>query len=380
MNALVTIEEAKKLIAQGRPLLFAGDEQLLAQLPKGRWIGGTIPYFMAAQGGVKTAAQVFVTQLPPFIAEAEARLYEVDQMATIPEHAPANGASFIIVPGLSTAHTEFAQKCATWKGVFDHPLLGWISGVDLADLGKVAPRVFDGQTGQSSSNAAVVMHVKVPEGYTPRLDILNLFAQGQGDVLTFTTEGFAVTDVLVNGEQRNFAEYLAQKAIDTRLPLVADYNGAMVNISFQAVDAVKKTVALYAPVFEGVSYRIAEPLSEDYTAAFQKELASRSVAPVFACNCILNYLYGGLEGKKTGAITGPITFGEIAYMLLNPDHGVPGLRARTALKRRSARRVGEVEAGERLARLHVDRDQLVVEREVEHAVRRREPRAKVPGE
>jgi len=37
----------------------------------------------------------------------------------------------------------------------------------------------------------------------------------------------------------------------------------------------------------------------------------------FACNCILNYLYGKLEGKKTGDITGPITFGEIAHQLLN---------------------------------------------------------------
>jgi hypothetical protein len=31
----------------------------------------------------------------------------------------------------------------------------------------------------------------------------------------------------------------------------------------------------------------------------------------------LNYLYANLEGKKTGHIVGPMTFGEIAYMLLN---------------------------------------------------------------
>lgn len=40
-------------------------------------------------------------------------------------------------------------------------------------------------------------------------------------------------------------------------------------------------------------------------------------APVFACNCILNFLYSELEGKSTGAITGPITFGEIADQLMN---------------------------------------------------------------
>ena len=39
--------------------------------------------------------------------------------------------------------------------------------------------------------------------------------------------------------------------------------------------------------------------------------------PVFSCNCILNYLYGELEGKKTPPYTGPVTFGEVAYQLLN---------------------------------------------------------------
>jgi hypothetical protein len=38
---------------------------------------------------------------------------------------------------------------------------------------------------------------------------------------------------------------------------------------------------------------------------------------VFSCNCILNYLYAELEGKRTGAITGPITYGEIANLLLS---------------------------------------------------------------
>jgi hypothetical protein len=40
-------------------------------------------------------------------------------------------------------------------------------------------------------------------------------------------------------------------------------------------------------------------------------------AIAFSCNCILNYLYAELEGKQTGNFTGPITFGEVAYQLLN---------------------------------------------------------------
>ncbi len=32
---------------------------------------------------------------------------------------------------------------------------------------------------------------------------------------------------------------------------------------------------------------------------------------------MLNYLYGELEGRRTGAVVGPMTYGEIGYQLLN---------------------------------------------------------------
>lgn len=317
MNTLMTVAEASALIAEGRPVLVAGDEKLLRSLPRGRWIGGSIPYFMADAGGTRTADRVFVTQLPEFAKEAEAKLYEVAMLPRIPSDYPDNGVSFVILPAASKAHVEFAQHGPSWPGVFDRPLVGWIAGVDLADLGKVAPKVFDGSTGLASENAAAVLHVKLPASHHANIDIINLFKQGAGDELRFFKDGFEVDECLVNGARRNFAEYLAEKQVDTKLPLVADYNGAMVNISFQSVDAAARKVALYAPVFEGVSYRVAAPLSGDYAAEFQKELAARNVRPVFACNCILNFLYGGLEGRTTGTMVGPVTFGEVAYMLLN---------------------------------------------------------------
>ncbi|MBL8934915.1 MAG: hypothetical protein JNM69_10190 [Archangium sp.] len=317
MNALMTVAQASALISSGRPVLIAGDEKLLRALPRGRWIGGSIPYFMADAGGTKTADRLFVTQLPEFAKEAEARLYDVATLPRLPEHYPDNGVSFVILPASSKAHVEFAEHGTSWPGVFDRPLVGWIAGVDLADLGKVSPKVFDGSTGAESDNAAAVLHVKLPSSHHANIDIINLFEQGRGDELTFFESGFQVDECLVNGARRNFAEYLIEKQIDTKLPLVADYHGAMVNISFQNVDAKTRKVSLYAPVFEGVSYRVAAPLAGDYAAEFQKQLAARNVKPVFACNCILNFLYGALEGRTTGSMVGPVTFGEIAYMLLN---------------------------------------------------------------
>ena len=70
-------------------------------------------------------------------------------------------------------------------------------------------------------------------------------------------------------------------------------------------------------MFAGVSYRHARPVS-DYVSEFTSHLPSGlDGRVVFSCNCILNYLFSGLEGRRTGGMVGPITFGEIAYQLLN---------------------------------------------------------------
>jgi len=76
-------------------------------------------------------------------------------------------------------------------------------------------------------------------------------------------------------------------------------------------------VTLYAPVFPGIKYRTAKSIS-DYEHEFNSRLFGRqNSGVVFSCNCILNYLYGELEGKSIKGFTGPITFGEIAYQLVN---------------------------------------------------------------
>jgi hypothetical protein len=316
MKSIMTVQEATELIRSGKKLLIAGDENLLAALPQGAWIGGTIPYFMTEDGGLFTRDRVQVMQLPDFVSAVSVKFYGVEEMAGIPADYQPNGFAYVILPAFSEAHQKFAQGCSNWPGIFDRPLVGWIAGIDLKDLGKATPKVFNGQSGEASAAKAVVMHVNLPPEMYAKANIVNLFLQGQGDIITFPTSGFEAAECLINGKTRNFAEYVETQKIDTQLPLVADYMGAMVNVSFQSVDARAGKVAFYAPVFRGVQYKIAEPIS-DYAAEFEKKLNARNVHPVCTCNCILNYLYAKLEGKKTGDVVGPITFGEIAYMLLN---------------------------------------------------------------
>jgi hypothetical protein len=160
------------------------------------------------------------------------------------------------------------------------------------------------------------LHVTLPASKMAELEIVNIFESGDGDVIRFEKAGFSATDCLIGGKPVNLADYIGQKAIPTEFPLVGDYNGSSINVSFQSVDPVARTVQMYAPVFPGVDYRFAKPV-KDYSKAFAGAMASDDLHPEFSCNCILNYLYGKLEGKKTGHITGPITFGEIAHQLLN---------------------------------------------------------------
>ena len=315
MQSLCTLDETRALITSGKPLLLAADDALLAVLPRGNWIGGTIPYFMAAEGGVQTADKIFVTDLPDSV-QTVIRTYDTASLSHVALDHPGHGFTVLLLPAFSDIHAAFAEQVTNYPDVFDRPLVGWISGVALGDIGKVAPKVFNGQTGVGTANEGVALHVVLPDGDQATVEIVNLFSQGDGAEITFDEAGFSAREVSIAGARRNLAAYLTEHQIDTKLPLVADYHGAMVNVSVQGVDVAAGRVDFYAPVFPGVSYRIAAPV-EDYPKTFASQLTTGGAPLTFSCNCILNYAYAGLEGQRTGRLLGPMTFGEIAYMLLN---------------------------------------------------------------
>lgn len=309
--------EVKAKITRGEKLLLAGDENLLRSLPAGNWIGGSIPYFMTEQGGLSTRQKIYVTILPENISYITIKVYDARTLASIYTDMAQNGFSIIIMPGSSKTHLEFALRAPQYKDFGHSPLIGWIAGVHLDDLGKVTPKVFNGQTQAVFEDGAVVLHAALPPTQVAEVDYLNIFEQGNGDTITFLQDGFSAREACINGIRMNFAEYVTQKGLDTRLPLVADYFGAMVNVSFQSVDMQNREVRFYAPVFADVSYKHARPF-KDYVQQFNAKLPSHlSKHPVFSCNCVLNYLYSELEGKRTGHITGPTTFGEVVYQQLN---------------------------------------------------------------
>lgn len=314
MKTLFNFNETIDLIKSGQVLTIAGDVELLKTLPKGNWIGGSIPYFMTENGGMCTKDFFQITILPKNLKVESIKMYSSQKLQDIPNDYPNNGLSFVLIPASSEAHLIYAQNCSSWKNFYNSPILGWITGVDLSELKTKKPIVVNGQTGELSDSSALVMHLSLPENLYSQINILNLFKQGSGDIITFPNSGFTIEDCFINGVRANFAEYLKKSKVSSELPLVANYHGALVNASFKAVN--ETTVEMYAPIFKGIEYKVAAPL-ENYEEKFNQEVSKHKVDPVFSCNCILNYMYAHLEGKKTGAIKGPMTFGEIAYILLN---------------------------------------------------------------
>ncbi len=312
-----TPEEVATLISEGKNLLLAGDEALLEQLPKGNWIGGSIPYFMSEKGGITSKEAILVDEIPDVATNISLKSYDFASIKNIYKDGYENGFTIVIIPASSETHLTFAINAPDYKDFALKPLIGWISGVKLDELGQKTPKTFIGTGPDKSEKKAVAMHVELPKGKFAEIDIINIFEQGEGDVIEFPESGFQAGEAIINGQRQNFAEYVLEKKLDTRLPLVADYNGTMINISFQSIDEKKKVVNFFAPVFTNVKYKLAAPVA-DYIKAFTNLLPDEGMnEQLFSCNCILNYLYSELEGKKTGNITGPITFGEIAYQLLN---------------------------------------------------------------
>ena len=310
---LITLEEAVALINEGKILHIAADDSLLKQLPKGKWIGGTTPYFMSSSGGIFTKDKLFVNEID-YAEDIRVATYGKYNIFQIVEECYDNGLTMLIMPYGSAVAAKYAKEAPEVEELLMHPTIGWISGADLENGGEI--KVYDGTTGESFTDKAVAMYIKLSEGKTAMINMVNIFSDDKTDpVIRFSDNELSVVKCSVNGQEVNFAEYIEKKGIDTKMPLVADYNGSYINTSIKGVD--NGTVSLYAPVFRNIEYRFATHVG-DYASEFRSRIeAAEAHAPVFSCNCILNYLYGDLNGKKIPPYTGPVTFGEIAYQLIN---------------------------------------------------------------
>jgi hypothetical protein len=313
---LASLETVKALLDQNRNLVLAGDERILRMLPAGNWIGGTIPYFMTADGGLTCRDRVFVAEAPGFAHAARIEVYDEESILRVALDGPERGYTILILPAFTRLHRQFALESPRYEQQFFKVVCGWIAGTHLDDIGRVTPKVFIGPTREVLENKGAAMHIELPGNYQTKLGIVNIFEQGDGEPIQFPESGFLARECIVGGKRENILDFVGRTGLDLRLPLVSDFCGTRFNVGIQAADITKRQLSFFAPVFEGVSYRAAKPIA-NYAERFVAAIPPDVGQPVFACNCVLNYLHGQLEGRRTGNILGPMTFGEIGYQLLN---------------------------------------------------------------
>jgi len=316
-ECLHDFEEIEQRILKGQSLLIAADANLMDKLPAGRWIGGTIPYFMTDLGGICTAKKIFITELDAVAADISVKTYDENTLANVYLDIPENGFSFIIIPAESRCHLAFSMEAFSYKDFALRPLIGWIAGTHLDERGIEKPGIYDGINHRQLQEGAVVMHVELQAGMAAEIGMLNMFEQGSGDTISFAESGFAAKDAYINGEKVNFAKYILEHKLDLRLPLVANVNGTPINTSFRRSIGTDGEVRFYAPAFKDLDYRHAKAI-ENYPEKFTEKLSlGLGTELIFSCNCILNYLYSGLDKHSGGGLCGPATFGEIAYHIHN---------------------------------------------------------------
>ncbi len=312
---LYTTAQVTEMINQGKILLLAGDESQLSQLPDGDWVGGTIPYFMTREGGIFTKEMIYVNDITNEITNFKIKVYNEDNIRDIIQDSYQNGFSYVILPGLSNVLAKYALESPEWEDLYVNPVVGWICGVQYEDFGKVKPKTFAGN--KAYTNNAVVVHAELPQDKVARVEIINVYEQGDGDEIYFEERGFGNNECLINGKKHNLYEYLNEKNIDETLPLVADYAGANINVG-SIWNKETKRADLFAPVFPDTAYKVAKSRDFDYVGEFKEQLSHDAGSNiVFSCNCLFNYVNFGLEGKKIADISGPVTFGEIAYHVVN---------------------------------------------------------------
>jgi len=236
----VNLDEAVKLIQEGKVLHIAADDSLLKQLPKGNWIAGTTPYFITENGGITCKDRLFINEFP-FAVDYKAMVYDRDNILNIPKDSYSNGLTLLIMPFASDVAVFYAKEAPYSDSLFMNPTVGWISGFDLSTSSNA--KVYNGLTGLSYCDKAVALHLCLPDDKMASLGIVNIFSIDENDTtIEFTEDTLSVTKCLVNGKEVFLSDYIIENNIDTKLPLVADYNSVLINVSIKSVSERNRTV------------------------------------------------------------------------------------------------------------------------------------------
>ena len=299
---LYTIEEVSAMIREGNILLLSGDAGLLSQLPKGDWIGACTPRFVIyPEQKIETYDKIFVSKLPDFVTEMTICEYDINTIKNVFNDGPNNGFTVLSTPFGSPIAAEYIINVGSYENFAVRPVCGYTSGEPHHPEKSFA---ISG-TGNTYTNKIVAMHVSLPENKYAEIQTFNPYKQGDGDSIVFDRGGMILKDAYINGQKRNFAEYLTEVNYDTNVPFVANYSGEPVNVIINMIE--EDHVLMATSVLENIEYREAVI---NYSIS-EPEVISDKV--FFSMTCMANYVHPEICTRFLKKMNGPVSFGGIAY-------------------------------------------------------------------
>jgi hypothetical protein len=300
------------MISKGDILVLTGNLQVLACLPKGRWIAATNDKFLVDSTQLLTDENnIFVFNLTDYAEEISIKTYNTDTIQAIYDDAYDNGFTVLLCTWESDTLKEYAMNASEYSQFAYKVVFGWVANGYIA--GKVPSLAVNGADASYQGENAVAMHVKLPQDKFAELHVFSPYKPGKGDVFTFDSNGLQFEEVYINGVKRNFKEYLKERNFSRNqmIILAGDYAGMTMNTTIVPERPSDDQRFLYfsCPIYKNIEYRIVELEPAAETPEFGTDI-------VMSYSCITNFERPELF-KYLKNMNGPFVYGEIAYYQMN---------------------------------------------------------------
>lgn len=124
-NQLMSLATTARAILEGCLLVITGAEHLLDQLPAGRWIGGTNPYFyLEGEPGRLDEHHLMVSDFTDLALDFKIIDLPPVAISQICTQGFENGFHFLILPAFQAIHHDFAAQAPPNSGIVSKPLAG----------------------------------------------------------------------------------------------------------------------------------------------------------------------------------------------------------------------------------------------------------------
>ena len=295
-----SVREVTEMIRNNRVLILTALDDVLAQLPKGSWIGGIANRPEAQYNEDGELQEIRVYELTKWVRSVHINSYQSFNFELIEKDAFTNGFSIICIPAFSSIHLSYSIYSATTPTLRE-TMVGWLAGCECETQAMRESVVVDGASGDFYPERAVVMHCALPDDCKAWYDIINPYTPNlQKPHFKFHNASFIVSDcsvlstdeeseVIQEGHPDNtvdtrvsFKQYATSHNIDldAETTLITKLHGEYITSSV-LVSAIGRNLILSNPVIPGLAYYIGQRSQQE-----EGLFSANAQSVIFSVDCL----------------------------------------------------------------------------------------------